>query len=60
MAFISILDSLPPDNVPVKCRITFYPGIDVVSTFDSLNLVFNITASGLIVDAQFVVEWELI
>jgi hypothetical protein len=60
MAFVSILSALPDDGVNVSCRIFFYPGELAACTFDATNQVFNVTASGVVIPASFVIEWELI
>jgi len=60
MAFVSILSALPADGVAVMCRIFFYPGELAACTFDETNQVFNVTSSGVVIPASFVIEWELI
>jgi hypothetical protein len=60
MAFIDIITELPPDGVPILCKVFFYPGVIIECTYDSLNQIFTATQSGLFINAQFVLEWELI
>jgi len=60
MAFVDIITELPPDNTPVLCKVFFYPGVNVECLYDSLNQVFQVTESGLFIEAQFIIEWELI
>lgn len=60
MAFVDLITELPPDNTPILCKIFFYPGSQVACLYDSLNQVFQVVESGLFIEAQFVIEWELI
>lgn len=60
MAFVDMITELPPDNTPILCKIFFYPGVNVECLFDNLNQVCVVTESGLVIAAQFIIEWELI
>jgi len=53
-------EQLPPDNIPLNIVVSFYPGIVLVASYDNLNDVFIVTASGLVIQAQFIYEWEVI
>jgi hypothetical protein len=60
MAFISILEELPPDGVPVLCNCNIYPGLEIECIFDSSNQILTTVTSGLLINAFNVIEWELI
>ena len=60
MAFVQMISSLPPDGVNLNINVSFYPGITIIAQYDNLNQVFTVVASGLVIQAQFVLEWELI
>tara|TARA_R110000868_G_scaffold194326_2_gene439712 strand:+ start:918 stop:1100 length:183 start_codon:yes stop_codon:yes gene_type:complete len=60
MAFTQMYEQLPPDNIPLNIVVSFYPGIVLEATYDNLNDVFIVTASGLVIQAQFIYEWEVI
>jgi hypothetical protein len=60
MAFLEPYIELPPDNILVNCRFTQYPGLLLECLFDSANQLLTVVASGLIIPAYQLVEWELI
>lgn len=60
MAFTPMYTQLPPDGVQLNIVVSFYPGIVLQAAYDNVNDVFVVTPSGLVIQAQFIYEWEVI